>query len=51
MTKDDKFRLAVAGDSLRVLNTTDRTPDDMWQMLKDIDRADLKAEVQRAVRS
>jgi hypothetical protein len=50
MTNDDKFKLAIAGDSLRALNTTNRTPDDMWDMLKEIERADLKAEVARAVK-
>jgi hypothetical protein len=46
----DKFKLAITGDSLRALNATDRTPDDMWGLLKAIERADLKLEVQTATR-
>jgi hypothetical protein len=50
MTIDDKFKLSIAGDSLRALNTTNRTPDDMWEMLKEIERLDLKAEVKAATK-
>jgi hypothetical protein len=50
MTRDDEYLIAVTGDALRSRYTVTALPADMWSMLKDVDRADLKREVREAVR-
>lgn len=46
----DKFKMAIVGDGLRDSNRIGRTPDDMWDMLKQIEAAALKLEVARALK-
>lgn len=49
MTYDDQFLIKMTGDALRVRHPLCTVPADMWALLKDIEKADLRREVREAV--